>query len=558
MKYSYFLLITASMLLIPATSLDAMKADTIENTQKPKPLPPKTRRFFKKPSKSESNTSQDPAIHSTVLATCSKTLVIPPPPPPPDQVAQDVLPLKGGSIVNLESQPTTSQTIEAQPNERASEHSDQDASKDSAFENSESCCLVESDSDISEDSDSDELDEYEEVIAFCNDDRWFSSGPVSSALNWALKQTITPEERTTAVKEMTDGLRKLCDENKNNFEELKKLMTTATLETLKTDILISALEISEKINKRLEAGSIIINNKADIQINEKDLNDFNQLSQEYIYHVKTIFGTQFDFGNNKLFRKDQMRRRIQKKSLQPDAISYKPLSLDSIIAQVTNTPEEFDKIESECIEDDGNDSEIDEETQAATDHYSASWTFFTFVRKGLAHARQSTIDKNLATTAKKEMTDALQEKMKQIKDDYENTESTDNTDEVQSLIKEMKRAETVQRRLEAIRFIMKNKSGVQLDEEDLSDFNNICRASQNRDLDVLKQSFTLTCDRVKKIDEMCSEVCEKSLQPEQINYASLPLGNLEIFNSSNELFNKLKAEAKANQLRELTPEAEEN
>ena len=379
----------------------------------------------------------------------------------------------------------------------------------------------------------------EEAIDFCKreGDGLILSGRVSSALAWASKQIITPEERTAAGKEMTDGLCELYSKNKENFEELKKLTTQATSETLKTNTLISALKISEKIRKRLEASCIIVNNKTGIQISENNLNDFNQLSQEYVFHIKTVFGIHFDFGKSNLFRKNKMRLRIQKKSLKPEDIGYEPLNLNSIIAQVTGISEdELAQTESDDIVDDGNDSEIDEETQAATDYYSYSWSFFNSIKRGLTYANQSAIDEKVFTTAKKEMTDSLQELIQRSNDNYDNAAAIDSISTIQSLTKKMELSETVQRRLEAGRFIMKNRGDVQLYERDLLDFNNICAISQEKDINALQQSFSFTQDRVKRADEMCTSVRAKSLRAEDIDYDPIDTSRHAIFQSAMQSF----------------------
>ncbi len=482
MKQTSFFLIIAFMLFIPSINLDAMENSTVFST----------------------SLTTDPKIFTISDNECS-------------------------SESGLGSKPSVS--------------SQNFAPEQDVFEDSESFFIIETDSNESENSSPVEMDaKLKEAIDFCRQegDGFIFSSIVSHALNWALKQTITPEERTTARKEMAEGLCKLKDKNKNNFEELEKLTTEAISETLKTGALISALKILEKINKRLKASYGIIHNKAGIQINEKDRNDFCEISKAYLHYRKTIFGIYFNFGKNNLFRKDQIRLRIQKKSLQAKNIDYEPLSLNLIITQVAGVSED-ELTEAESSDTVGNDSdfEIDKETKIAADHYSSSWSsLFNPVKQGLAYACQLTIEPNLLTTAKKEMTDALQNLIQRSKDDCENTKSTVITDEIKSLIKRMRLSEKVQRKLEASRFILENNN-IQLDEKDLAEFNDTCTISQISETNTLKQFCALTQDRVKEVNEMCIRVRAKSFNSKKINYDSIGTSSKEIFTSAMQSFREL-------------------
>ncbi len=417
-------------------------------------------------------------------------------------------------------------------------------------------------------------EELEKAIDFCKQEEgsffprgFFSHGPISLAIDWALKP-IAPEEKTTAVKDMTDGLRKLTDTSKDDFEKLEKLATQTISETLKTDTLISAFKILEKIGKRLKVSNIIIHNKDNIQISEDDLEDFINLAKGYRYHAVTIFGIHFDFGKNNLLRQDQIHHRIQEKSLQIRDNNFESLDLESIITQVTGIPG-YDHVDSDSEidvdygfetnvdsdSDSDSDSEIDEETQVAVNRYSSLWTFFSSdpVKEGLIRANQQTIDENLSSTAKKEMTDSLYELIKRNKNDDILISKT------QSLTEEMVLSEKMQRRLEAMRFLLKNKANIGFDEDDLVKFSNTCKASQINDISILQQSFTRVQDEVKGANNMGESVHGKSFKLKGTDYKSMGMSPEEIFTIGRQsLEDLITAANKASQSLQESRESEES
>ncbi len=502
MKHSHFLLITASMLLISSINLDASETSTNTISQSYSQL-----------------TSSDVVQSKTELKETADAEAL--------EAKLKETTAAAAEALEAELKETTAATAEAK-----------------------------------------KAEELETAINFCKSEEGFLffRGPISLAIDWALKP-IAPEEKTTAVKDMTDGLRKLTDISKDDFEELTKLATQTISETLKTDTLISAFKILEKIYKRLKVSNIIIHNKDNIQISEDDLKDFNELAKKYRYHAVTIFGIHFDFGKNNLLRQDQIHHRIQEKSLQNRDNDFESLDLESIITQVTGISgyNDIDSdsdsgidvdygSDSEPIVNYDYDSEIDEETQLAANNYSSSWTFFSSdpVKKGLIRASQPTIDGNLLSTAKKEMADGLCELIK--KNEKDNTL----IGETQSLTEEMKLSEKMQRRLEAMRFLLKNKADIRFNEDDLVTFSNICKACHNNDINILQQSFTRVQDEVEGVNNMGESVHRKSFKLKGTNYVSMDMSPEEIFTLGRESLEDLIKEDKASQEPQMVTESEES
>ncbi len=383
-------------------------------------------------------------------------------------------------------------------------------------------------------------EQLKKAIDFCQgEEGYFAGWEVTYALNWSSKEVIS-QERSTARKAITDGLHKLYKQNEEDFKKLQKLMDKSLAEKLKTDTLVNALQVAENISKRFEVAYHIINNKANIQIDETNLNEFTKLHAQYFDFIKTLFGVQFDFETKKLENLDRIRHRIQKKSLKPAAIFYECLTQQLISSALIGKG--LNAIEDINPEFEANESDIDEETHNAAIYYNSSPSWWSpkrsNIRKGLVHTEEE-IEKENKSTAAKDLTDAMQTLI-QDSNEYCATES--NATDLQALLTQMKNSEVKQRKLATARYLLKTGK-IQWAETDLSDLNAACSTGQAMDKRTLKQSFSRVQNRLKRGNEMCLQVAKKSLAG--IQYSEIDTASSTIFSASQTLFAQLREKNEA-------------
>ncbi len=552
MKHTYLLLITAFVLFIPSINLDASQAkknDAKKLQSKSVTLAKKKRPIGKK--KPSSPQTKGPSeIFATFWLGTSTNEDTPVAPKPPSQ-----------NTDKKSEQPNSSDQDDelSAESDSGTPVSPQNLTEQDLFEDPEI---------IDKKPTMDEIHQ-KEAIDFCRseEDGMFSDEALAACLNQIFNQvsnkTTTPDKSATAKQEITDGLRKLLKKNENDLEKITKLTSDlleldgAKGQLKKTAFLIEVKKILEQVEKRLRVGHLIINNENEnVQLNEVDLRNYIKAGQDYNKQLIMIAGIELDFGLTNLERLDKIGARIDKKSLKPSKIGYEPLDFKKIIDQLTDRTN--NDVKYGIVSDDGNDSDIDDETQTICKEYSPSWFFSDTVERALTLASKSTINKDKDTIVIRDLSFGLQELLRKNSarwKEIEQSTSTKSTDnEVQSEIIRLQNSSETQKNLELARFIIKTKiAGIQFDENGLLDLYASCQKNRDEETQDLERVMLLLQNRIQRTEEMCHDAQLKSLRPEDIDYDPIDTSRHAIFQSAMQSLPKLNAEASAKKsAKELT------
>ena len=197
------------------------------------------------------------------------------------------------------------------------------------------------------------------------------------------------------------------------------------------------------------------------------------------------------------------------------------------------------------------DSDIDEETELAVQHYIDSWTYDTSGQEALKlanrvkddpkYAHQLNSDFQLKTGARKAMTDGIHLYLKSNQDAIRTFAKTKDTTlqslkegeyqnkQTKLLIDYLKFTQKLQRRLEACRFI--TKSGViQPDAEILTDYYNACEEQEKQEEDLMKSSFDLGLHNMKRSKTMRNRIFKiMSQTPAKIVHETQEIDSTTLF-----------------------------
>jgi len=400
----------------------------------------------------------------------------------------------------------------------------------------------------------------EEAIAFCTKEEgsYFDHKLVSKALDWVSKETITSGENATAKEKMAYGLRDLINKNKNDLEEIIKLIfahfelddTQARLKT--TKLLVETKKILEQVDQRVMVGNLIINNDT-VQLSELDLNNCIKAGEELAKQATIITGIESNFKLENMDRMDRIANRINEKSLDQSKIDYKPVDFKAIINQLTGKTN--NGIQYGTVSNDGNDSDTDDETQTIRGSYSSSlWIGSDEVQDALICADQSTIAEGQDIAVGKAFSLGFQKL-------FEGNKIIRKDDGCQSEITKLKNSDKAKNNLELLRFILKNRiDGIQFDEKDLQNFSASCQREITEETDdLIKTTMFFATKRAERIEAMRHNAHKKLLQPD-MDYKPLETKRSEIFTSAMQSFQELNdAAAKArSEKKELITETNES